>query len=317
MLAGFEEITGRNAGFRRVGLLHLHAAESMAKLAVTVAMLNRVGVTAKLLTPDELEADFPEISLEGVGCASWEGGAGYADPVATTEGLANAARALGAQIIISCSARELRARSGGGASVVTDRGETFEAKRLLIAAGPWTGGLLEGLGLQLPLTVERHFVATFAWGRSQPLPYQFADIPQGFYLRPEGKELFLAGPLTPEPQADPDHYSEVIAADEEERMARIITHRVANLQQAGSRGGWASLYDVSPDWQPVIGEVSEGVFVDAGTSGHGFKLAPALGGYVAALVLGGDVPELTPFAPDRFARGAALAAGYGAARIIG
>ena len=36
-------------------------------------------------------------------------------------------------------------------------------------------------------------------------------------------------------------------------------------------------HQVSPDWQPVIGEIADGVFVDAGTSGHGFKLAPGLG----------------------------------------
>jgi glycine/D-amino acid oxidase-like deaminating enzyme len=84
-------------------------------------------------------------------------------------------------------------------------------------------------------------------------------------------------------------------------------------------GGWASLYDVSPDWQPTIGEVAPNVFVDAGTSGHGFKLAPALGRHVADLVSGAsDVdPGLVDFDPVRFERGSALAAGYGDARILG
>lgn len=83
--------------------------------------------------------------------------------------------------------------------------------------------------------------------------------------------------------------------------------------------GWASLYDVSPDWQPVIGEVAPGIFVDAGTSGHGFKLAPALGGHVAALVAGDETdPSLGDFHPDRFGRQrSTLAAGYGEARILG
>jgi glycine/D-amino acid oxidase-like deaminating enzyme len=75
---------------------------------------------------------------------------------------------------------------------------------------------------------------------------------------------------------------------------------------------------VSPDWQPVIGEIADGVFVDAGTSGHGFKLAPALGRHVADLVTGaGADPGLGQFDPGRFAEDRGLDAGYGAARILG
>jgi glycine/D-amino acid oxidase-like deaminating enzyme len=75
---------------------------------------------------------------------------------------------------------------------------------------------------------------------------------------------------------------------------------------------------VSPDWQPVIGEIAEGVFVDAGTSGHGFKLAPALGRHVADLVtVAGADPGLAQFDPGRFAEDQGLVAGYGDARILG
>jgi glycine/D-amino acid oxidase-like deaminating enzyme len=78
------------------------------------------------------------------------------------------------------------------------------------------------------------------------------------------------------------------------------------------------LYDVSPDWQPVIGQVAERVFVDAGTSGHGFKLGPALGRHVADLVMG-EPPAagLEQFSPLRFAQGALLTGGYGSVRILG
>jgi glycine/D-amino acid oxidase-like deaminating enzyme len=75
---------------------------------------------------------------------------------------------------------------------------------------------------------------------------------------------------------------------------------------------------VSPDWQPVIGEIADGVFVDAGTSGHGFKLAPALGRHVADLVCGKPVdPALAQFHPSRFDDGGMLEAGFGSVRILG
>lgn len=50
---------------------------------------------------------------------------------------------------------------------------------------------------------------------------------------------------------------------------------------------------------PVIAEVAPGVFVDAGTSGHGFKLGPALGADVAALVIGHEVDAAIRSSPRR------------------
>jgi glycine/D-amino acid oxidase-like deaminating enzyme len=57
--------------------------------------------------------------------------------------------------------------------------------------------------------------------------------------------------------------------------------------------------------------------VDAGTSGHGFKLAPALGRHVADLVLGRPDSRIEQFHPRRFETGELLSAGYRDARILG
>ena len=126
------------------------------------------------------------------------------------------------------------------------------------------------------------------------------------------------GPLHPEPPADPDDYDERLGENEGHALGAAAVRRVPGLERATARGGWASLYDVSPDWQPVIGEIAPGVFVDAGTSGHGFKLAPALGREVAAMALGEETdPGLAEFSPSRFEEGRRLDAGYRGARILG
>ena len=63
-------------------------------------------------------------------------------------------------------------------------------------------------------------------------------------------------------------------------------------------------YDVTPDHQPILGEVGAALWVAAGFSGHGFMIAPAIGRIVADALLRGRRDEaLEPFAPDRFARG--------------
>jgi glycine/D-amino acid oxidase-like deaminating enzyme len=186
-----------------------------------------------------------------------------------------------------------------------------------VAAGPWTRPLLQQFGVELPLTVERHIVGTYRWGQAASQPGH-GDLVGGYYFRPEGEELFLVGPLHAAPNVDPDDFDERASERELHDLAQPVIRRIPELEKSSIHGGWASLYDVSPDWQPVIGEVAPGIFVDAGTSGHGFKLAPALGGHVAALVAGDDVdPGIHEFHPSRFDEGRTVSGGWGEARILG
>jgi sarcosine oxidase subunit beta len=172
------------------------------------------------------------------------------------------------------------------------------------------------LSVDLPLTVERHVVAT-AHIAPQPASCGHSDLVAGYYCRPEGSEQYLMGWTHPGTPVNPDAFDSTIHYDEEIDLLHAVAKRLPRLRDAQPRGGWAGLYDVSPDWQPVIGEIADGVFVDAGTSGHGFKLAPALGRSVANLVLGDPDPRLEQFHPNRFAAGKPLQAGYREARILG
>jgi len=316
MFRDFPEHTGRESGFRPTGLLVLHPPEDEPTVRAIVPRLNEQGIATELLTPEEITTAWPAFDLSGIALGAHELGAGYADPVLTTQGLLDRARELGAETVFGRSASSIEAE-GASWVVVTDDGTRVPCARVLIAAGPWTRPLAAQVGADLPLTVERHIVATFGWGGAEPMPAH-GDLPNGYYFRPEGEELFLVGPLHPEPNADPDDYPETLSTAEGEDLAERVVRRVPALERAETRGGWASLYDVSPDWQPVIGEIAPGAFVDAGSSGHGFKLAPALGRHVADLIQGAHVdPGLEQFHPRRFAEHHELGAGYGEARILG
>jgi sarcosine oxidase subunit beta len=68
----------------------------------------------------------------------------------------------------------------------------------------------------------------------------------------------------------------------------------------------SGLYDLTPDRQPLVGEVAgrPGLWLAAGFSGHGFMLAPAVARRLAAAIVGDPVDDLlSAFAPDRFDRG--------------
>jgi glycine/D-amino acid oxidase-like deaminating enzyme len=72
--------------------------------------------------------------------------------------------------------------------------------------------------------------------------------------------------------------------------------------------GWAGLYEMTPDHNPVLGEhPTLGGFVFAsGFSGHGLMMSPATGKIVSELIRTGRSTtfDVSIFAPDRFARGA-------------
>jgi len=317
MFMRFEEIIGRSADFRRTGALFLHAEEDREQVLEAVGKLNELDIPTEVLEPAEIHRRFPAFDLGGVGLGAWERDAGYADPSGATYGLIEGACQLGARLRLGAEVTRIEPRAGGGAVLVTSDGGVWGCARVLIAAGPWTGALARQTGVELPLTVERHIVGTFRWAGTRPVPLH-ADLPGGYYLRPEGKSLFLVGPLHPAYPADPDDYPEGVSDTELADLIRPVMRRLPELEQAEVHGGWAGLYDVSPDWQPVIGEIGPGLFVDAGTSGHGFKLAPALGRHVAALVMGELTdPALHQFGPQRFEQRLGLSAGYGEARILG
>ena len=108
--------------------------------------------------------------------------------------------------------------------------------------------------------------------------------------------------------SDPDSYADSIDDDALEEAVGKFGHRFPDLTDAGLESSYAGCYDVTPDYNPVIGWTPvDGVMLCAGFSGHGYKIAPAVGELVADLVVKGgsgdpDVPE-TDFRLARFADG--------------
>ncbi len=74
------------------------------------------------------------------------------------------------------------------------------------------------------------------------------------------------------------------------------------------------MYDATPDWHAILGALPgvEGLYCAAGTSGHGFKLGPAVGEMMADLFVRGERPEadINMFSFRRFAEGEAVEGRY-------
>ncbi|WP_226363655.1 NAD(P)/FAD-dependent oxidoreductase [Pseudonocardia abyssalis] len=101
-----------------------------------------------------------------------------------------------------------------------------------------------------------------------------------------------------------DHYSDHPDPAQPEQAVAKIAHRFPGPPDAAVSSTYAGCYDVTPDYNPVIGPTGvDRLLVAAGFSGHGFKTSPAVGELVARLVVdGGD----TSFPLGRFAAGTPL-----------
>ena len=192
------------------------------------------------------------------------------------------------------------------------------AGAVVLAAGPWSARLARGCGVELPLVAARVQVCLFDKPSEIGRHGIVLDTTSGIYTRPEGEELMLAGSLetseVDDAVDDPDSYDETADFDRTSHYADRLVGRYPAMAAGRLRTGYASLYDVSPDWQPILDELPgvRGLFCCAGSSGHGFKLAPVVGEMMAGLVLDGKRAggPLDLFAFDRFASEVAPAGRY-------
>jgi glycine/D-amino acid oxidase-like deaminating enzyme len=149
----------------------------------------------------------------------------------------------------------------------------------------------------------------------QVMPFAWCDDISCNYARPDNDGVVLAGTWAgggtgirhetagrPRFVENPDHYMEGVEEGESVEIVETFSRRVPAMLDLGIRQGYAGLYDMSPDDLPVAGAMPgvEGLFVSAGSSGHGFKTGPAVGEAMARLVMQGPQPILAPFSPARF-----------------
>ena len=193
---------------------------------------------------------------------------------------------------------------------------------MVLALGPWTRQITDPIGLEIPLEISRHTVLTFKggspYGRDLPVVKDLTTANK-MYFRPATGGVVLVGTGDHgDPLAGPDDMDEAVGDEFILLQGGQLVRRLADFEQAEPTASWVGAYDITPDWNPVLGPVPgiEGLVLAYGFSGHGFKLAPALGKVLAQSALG-HTPEvdLTPYRLGRFAEGELLTGAYGIGSI--
>ena len=307
------DVLGADIGFVRSGYVVGVGEANVGALRANLAAQRAVGVETGEIGRDEVAALWPVADLEDFAAFGWEPRGGYGDAYRTAQAFAAAARRDGVRIRQGRAVTELSTDAAGVSGVRLAGGEEIGSRTVVVAAGPWSVGLLAPLGIDLPVTVHREQLVIIAPGVDVSGFPVFSDLVSLQYIRvePTGELLVGNSDLAVAAPADPDHYSDHADPQFLETAVGKIAHRLPGLPDAAVTSTYAGCYDITPDYNPVIGPTGvDGLLVAAGFSGHGFKISPAVGELVADLVLDGRSNDpLVPgsdFRLTRFADGAPL-----------
>lgn len=278
----FETETGASCDFRNTGFLSGTRSRDLNAFETLLGLLKSEGVRVEALTPRDAKALEPQLDVSDYAAIVHDPDAGYADPIATAHGFARAAERDGARILEGTEAREILVKSRRVVGVRLRGGARIAARRVVVTAGNWTPDFVARLETRLPVRFVKGQVAILrrpvAFG---PPPRIHFDFYANTYSRPEAEKDVLVGYMDTDPrrairghELRDDSVSGPTLRDLRQRLAK----RFPIMRTAQPRGGWAGVYDVTPDAYPIVDRVGpDGLFVAAGFSGHGFKLSPEIG----------------------------------------
>jgi sarcosine oxidase subunit beta len=286
-LREFEEL-GDAISFRQHGYLFLlDNDEDVATFRAALVLQHALGVPSRELTPAEAKELVPQLAVDDLLAATFCERDGYATPEAVVQHYASAS---GADVRQGCAATGIAVDQGRIVAVETTGGR-IATDTVVCCAGVWSREVGALAGVELPVEGE----ARSMWftpqdgGLPERLPLTI-DFSTGFYVHREGPGLAFGG----REQALED-------------VAEAAAHRLPALAELPVQSSWWGWYDVSPDWNALVGEapdVSRFLYA-TGFSGHGFQQAPAVGEHIAELVVGRKPTlDLSAFSAERFAAGA-------------
>ena len=300
------------SGLKAVGVLWM-MGETLGKVSADADKLTAQGVKADAIGPDEVNQLFPSLSTCGQPfdmtgetehvCVPgeaflYESTGGYADPVGANQDLIEATRGHGASVEFASRVSGVLRSGDVVTGVRLSDGTHISAGLVVNAAGPWCNQLnaMAGADLRWTLTPTRIQTVYRSWPLDLgPIPAA-ADASTGIYFRPESAgQQVLVGSVLAEDEGevieDPDDFKRVPDAGFTEMKLAAFHHRVPGLEARGNVSGIAGLYTINrEDVHPVVGPSGvDGLWVANGFSGHGFKLAPAIGSMVAQAVTGKSI----------------------------
>lgn len=289
---------GVNFWFRQGGYLFLaESDEELSTLRKAVSIQNENKLDSRIIDQCEIKSLVPEIEVEGLVGGSFRKGDAVLFPFPLLFGYASFLRNQGVSIETRCEAKNIK-KAPRGYDIETTRG-LIHASKILNAAGGWSSEVSQMLGCPIPTRPVRHQIMA-----SAPLkPFldpMVVTIRDGFYMSQAVRGELIGGIAEPLPHPSDTSRNGSL-------FCRLISKRITGLfprlSSACMMRQWAGFYDMSPDANPILDILpgTDNAYVACGFSGHGFMISPAVGDFMACLIMD-DRPcfPAEPYRLDRF-----------------
>jgi sarcosine oxidase subunit beta len=284
--ARFAEEMGINVWMRRGGYLFLARTQAAAdRLARNVALQNRCDLPTRLISPADAQQIVPELDVTPFVAGCYNPTDAIVFPWPFLWGYAHAAARRGVRIVAHMPVTAIERR--GDTFVLSTPAGPIVAGRIVCAAGAWSPVVARMAGGTLPDRPVRHEILS-----TEPLkPFlkpMVSEIESGLYVSQSLRGELVGGVSMPE-EPNPDRQVRLGARLAFlTKMARGLTALMPRLGHVKVIRQWAGPYDVSPDGNPMVGELPgvPGFYVVCGFGGHGFMMAPVVARHYAAFLRG-------------------------------
>lgn len=299
-----EEETGERL-FEKTGVLGLGKSDSPF-LIEEIASSKEFSLPLEILEAAEVRKRWPGIRIEEDLIGAFEPNSGLLYSEACIAAYRRLAQQHGADLSMNTRANRITYHADG-VTVHTEKGD-FQADRLIVTAGAWTGSLLRDLDIPL-----QPFRKTAVWYEADEVlyglgsfPSYFMDLPgERFYGFPsiQGSGLKIgshdAGRIV-----DPDEVNREFGSqpDDEGDLALMVERFFPGVSRQNKRGQvclvtWTPDHDFIIDRHPE----HEHVLLISACSAHGFKFASAIGEIAMQMSLKGKAEmDIAPFSLRRF-----------------
>jgi glycine/D-amino acid oxidase-like deaminating enzyme len=286
--------------FHRDGNLFLVGEQNLEAARRAYDLQRSLGCRVEWWSPSEIKAHYPLYETAGYVGGTFGPDDGHFDAYAALMAYKAKARSQGVHYLTG-EVVKIRTAAGHAEGVDLGSGETLVGGCVVNCGGAWAAQIAETAGVKLPvIPVKRQvFALDTAVKPDGPLP--LTVLLSGLYFRTETGGLILLGKSMEE---DPAGFN---FSWDSQRFMEILWPELAEFVPAWDRlklvRGWAGLYDVNTlDHNAIIGEWPEisGLYLATGFSGHGLQQGPAVGRYLAEIILNHPVSlDLSLFSPQR------------------
>jgi sarcosine oxidase len=278
----------------RTGGLDLGPKDGAIPLEGYAGAMRSEGVPFERLDADAIRTRWPQFHIEDDVCGLFQADGGIVAAERATRAHQRMAVEGGARLHERTSVDEIDCT--GGEIAVRAGGRTYRAGRLIVAAGPWSAPVLDGLGYRVPLEVTKEQAMYFAVERPDAFAMErfpiwiWMDDPSfyGFPVFGESGAVKItqdAGGRAVDPDArtfeeDPE-LSMRVAGFVREHLPAVGPVRIVKT----------CLYTLTPDRDFIIDRLPHHPQVSVAIgAGHAFKFASAIGRVLALDATGGALP---------------------------